>query len=166
MDIFAHFFWAYAIFHKTKKPWLAGLFGILPDIFSFGIFFVMRIFSGNIFVRGPPDPSTVPAFITNSYNYTHSLIIFLIALFIIYLLTKKFYIFLLGWPLHVLLDIPTHTNRLFPTPFLFPISNYMFNGISWGNPLFIKINYSLLLLAYLFIYRNKIKELYKQLKKS
>jgi len=42
----------------------------------------------------------------------------------------------------------------------------MFNGISWGNPLFIKINYSLLLLAYLFIYRNKIKKLYKQLKKS
>ncbi|MEK6907049.1 MAG: hypothetical protein AABW45_00835 [Nanoarchaeota archaeon] len=166
MDIFAHFFWTYALFHKTKKPYLTAFFGILPDLLSFGLLFMINIFSGkSFFTRGPPDPATVPSFITQSYNYTHSLIIFAIILLIIYLLTKKFYIFLLGWPFHILLDIPTHTNRLFPTPFLFPISNYVFNGISWGNPIFIKINYSLLLLTYIFIFRKNIAKLYKSLKR-
>ena len=118
MEIFAHFFWTYTVLHKNKKPWLATLFGILPDIFSFGILFIINLFSGKTLPRGPPDPSTVPQFVTNSYNYTHSLIIFIVAAILIYLITKKFYVFLLGWPLHILLDIPTHTNKIFPTPFL------------------------------------------------
>ena len=165
MDIFAHFFWTYAVFHKTKKPWLAALFGILPDVFSFGILFIINILSGKSFPRGPPDPSTVPQFITNSYNYTHSLVIFIIAVILIYLITKKFYIFLLGWPLHILIDIPSHTSKIFPTPFLYPISSYTFSGVSWANPTFMKINYSLILITYIFIFRKNIAKLYKSIKK-
>ena len=162
MDIFAHFFWAYAIFHKTKKPWLAGLSGIIPDLLSFGVFFVIRIFN-NTFKFGPPNPALVPGFVTKSYNYTHSLIIFLLLLLLIYLITRKFYVFLLGWPLHILLDIPSHTNRFFPTPFLFPISNYTFNGINWGNPIFMTINYSLLLITYIVIFKKQITKFIRNL---
>lgn len=165
MDIFAHFFWAYAVFRKSKKPLIAAFFGILPDLLSFGLLFIANIFSGKSFPRGPPNPATVPLFITNSYNFTHSLIIFLIALLIIYLITKKFYVFLLGWPLHILIDIPTHTSKIFPTPFLYPISTYTFSGISWGDPRFIIVNYSVLLITYLFIFRKNFAKLYKSIKK-
>lgn len=164
MDIFAHFFWTYAIFRKTKKPFLAAFFGVLPDLLSFGVLFVINFFLGKSFVRGPPNPASIPGYVTQSYNYTHSLVIFLIILLIIYLLTKRFYIFLLGWPLHILIDIPSHTSRFFPTPFLFPLSSYTFSGINWGNPWFVKINYSLLLLTYIFIFRKNIAKLYKQIK--
>ena len=74
---------------------------------------------------------------------------------IIYLIKKKFHVFLLGWPLHILIDVPTHSSKIFPTPFLFPISNYTFNGISWGNPIFMLINYSALFIVYLFLFRKK-----------
>ena len=162
MDIFAHFFWAYAIFSKNKKPWLAAFFGILPDLLSFGVLFIINIFTGKGFVRGPPNPDLVPEFVTQSYNYTHSLIIILVIILIIYFLTKKFYVFFLGLPLHIILDIPSHTSRIFPTPFLFPISTYTFNGISWANPIFMKINYFSLILVYLIIHKKKIYKLFKK----
>ncbi len=161
MDIFAHFFWTYALFHKTKKPWLAALFGIVPDLLSFGMLFVINIFTGKFF--GRPELSSVPSFVTKSYNFTHSLIIFSIILLIIYLITKKVYIFLLGWPLHILLDIPSHTNKFFPTPFLFPISGYTFSGVSWANPIFMIINYSLLIIIYIIIFRKQIKTFIKKI---
>jgi len=162
MDIFAHFFWTYAIFHKTKKPWIAALFGILPDLLSFGVLFVINMFTGKGFMRGPPNPDLVPSFVTQSYNYTHSLIIILTIILIIYFLTKNFYVFFLGWPLHILIDIPSHTSRIFPTPFLFPISTYTFNGISWANPTFMKLNYLSLILVYLIINKKKIYKLFKK----
>lgn len=164
MDIFAHFFWTYAVFHKTKKPWLSAFFGIIPDLLSFGFLFASNfIFGGGIRLFSSSGP--ISKYVTESYNYTHSLIIFFGVLMIIYFLTKRFYVFLLGWPLHILLDIPTHTNKFFPTPFLFPISNYTFNGVSWSNNIFTLINYSALFLAYIFIFRNNIKKIYKPTKK-
>jgi len=40
MDVLAHFFWAFAIFFRRKKErWLAGLFGVMPDLLSFGRIF-------------------------------------------------------------------------------------------------------------------------------
>jgi len=49
-----------------------------------------------------------------------------------------------GWLLHILLDIPSHTTRLYPTPFLWPLSDITFDGISWGRPWFMVLNYSAL----------------------
>lgn len=152
MDVFAHFLWTYVIFHKTQNPWLAAIFGVVPDLLSFGVLFVMNTFTGKSWLKGPPNISEIPSYVTKSYNFTHSLVIFLIIFLMIYLITKKFYIFLLGWPLHILLDIPSHTNKFFPTPFLFPISAYTFNGISWASPIFMIINYSLLAITYVLIF--------------
>ncbi len=152
MDIFAHFLWTYVIFHKTQNPLLAGLFGVLPDLLSFGILFMTNMFSKKKFPRGPPDPKLVPSYVKQSYNYTHSLIIFLIISLIIYLITKNIYVFLFGWPLHILIDIPTHTSKFFPTPFLFPLSKYRFNGIRWSNKIFMIINYSSLIIVYILMF--------------
>ena len=59
---------------------------------------------------------------------------------------------LLGWALHILIDIPTHVLAFFPTPFLFPISEYRFSyGIQWSNIYFMIINYTLLLFVWIRI---------------
>jgi hypothetical protein len=61
---------------------------------------------------------------------------------------------LLGWVFHILIDIPTHTLRFFPTPFLWPISSYCASGISWANRWFLLANYSALAIVSFLLWRN------------
>jgi hypothetical protein len=61
---------------------------------------------------------------------------------------------MLGWALHILIDIPTHSLRFFATPFLWPLSDYRFNGISWGNRWFMLANYTALAIVYILLWRT------------
>ena len=155
MDTLAHGLWSYAIFHSKKYALLATLFGVLPDLLSFGILFVINLFSGK-FHRGPPPLDTIPRWLFAAYNMTHSLIIFSAVFLVIFLITKSWYWPLLAWAIHILIDIPTHSFNFFPTPFLWPISNYKFDGISWATPWFMLINYGSLAIIYTLIFLKKV----------
>ncbi|MBI2101193.1 hypothetical protein HYT53_01145 [Candidatus Woesearchaeota archaeon] len=157
MDIFAHGLWSFAIFHKKKYAWMATLFGILPDLLSFGIIFVISLLNGNL-RRVPPALSSLPEWLFAAYNMTHSLIVFFIVFLLIYIFTKKWLWALTAWAAHIVIDIPTHSTRFFPTPFLWPLSDYVFNGISWGTPWFMLVNYSSLLAVFLVIAHNRAKD--------
>ena len=154
MDIFAHGLWSYAIFRifkKDKYAMQAALFGILPDLIAFGPFFIYYHFIlGNDFRTHLENSSVFLA-----YSLTHSLIIFLVTLIVIYIILKKVALPLLAWGLHIIIDIPTHTREFYPTPMLWPLSDYTINGISWANKWFMIINYSLILLVYIFIFYRK-----------
>ena len=64
-----------------------------------------------------------------------------------------------GWLLHILIDIPSHTLRLYPTPFLWPLSDLKVDGISWGRPWFLALNYTALLIAFIVLrLRSKKKQ--------
>src|SRR3989338_9551381 len=93
MDIFAHGLWSFGIFHKKKYVWWVVLFGVLPDILSFGILLIINILGGN-FIRGRPSLESLPNWLYSAYNMTHSLIIFLAVFLVVYLITKKWF-----WPL-------------------------------------------------------------------
>ena len=156
MDIFAHGLWTWAIFHNNKRyVWLAALFGVLPDMLSFGILFAANLLTGN-FHRGRPSLNSIPKYVFESYNYTHSLVVFAIAFVAVYAITKQWFWPMTAWVIHILIDIPTHSTRFFPTPFLWPFSDYVFNGISWGTPWFMLVNYLSLLIVYIMIITAKI----------
>lgn len=157
MDTFAHGLWSYAVFHKKKHVWRATLFGILPDILSFGILFLMNLINGN-FHRGRPPIELLPKWLFAAYNLTHSFIMFAVVFLIIFLITKKWFWPLTAWAMHILIDIPTHSFRFFPTPFLWPISDYKFDGISWATPWFMLLNYSALMTVLILIAHSKAKE--------
>jgi hypothetical protein len=156
MDILAHFLWTFAIFHRYKYKWLIAIFGVLPDFASFGPFFIYNLFTNN-FATGKPNLNSIPEYVFMGYNFTHSLIIFLIVLGIIYFITRNIPLYLFGWAIHIIIDIPTHTNEFFPTPFLWPLSDYHFSGVSWGNPTFMIVNYSLLVFVYIYIVGRILK---------
>jgi hypothetical protein len=59
---------------------------------------------------------------------------------------------MLGWLVHILIDIPTHSYQFYPTPFLWPLSSWKFNGISWGQKWFMIANYSTIVIAYAALY--------------
>lgn len=152
VDIFAHYLWTYAIFFKQKKVWLLGIIGILPDLLSFGPHFVLSLATrGFKFGR----PSNIPSYVQDLYNLTHSLVIFLIVFGAFYYFLNKYMVYLLPWAIHILIDIPTHSRLFFPTPFLWPISNFTVDGIAWGQPWFLILNYSLLVIFFVWRFLHK-----------
>jgi hypothetical protein len=84
----------------------------------------------------------------NLYLISHSLVIFAVLFLFVGLVRKRPALVLLTWPLHILMDIPTHRAGRFGTPFLWPISDYRFDGISWGQRWFMILNYSAICTVY------------------
>ncbi len=160
MDILAHGLWSYALFSRTKYKWKAALFGTLPDILSFGPHTLASILTFN-FPHGKPALSSIPSYIFTMYNITHSLIPVSLVILAIYFVTRKFYVPFLAWYLHILIDIPSHTTDFFPTPYLWPLKTPFVSGISWGNKYFMLINYSCILLVYMFYVFQVHKKLIK-----
>lgn len=169
MDILAHMLWANygaqaaneKLVKKQKKPislaWTT-FWGVFPDLFAFGITFITLIpamISGGF--AGRPSGMGLPA---ELYQYSHSIIIWAAVFIITWIIWKKPQLPLLGWALHILIDIPSHSGTFYPTPFLFPISNWKFmDGISWANPTYMIINYSLLFIVSLYIFRKNKKKI-------
>ncbi|RJQ28567.1 hypothetical protein C4571_03430 [Candidatus Parcubacteria bacterium] len=192
MDILAHGLWTNAVFESAaqakkrkrsrKDTWIAVFFGVAPDLFSFGIFFVINLFttgtlwpyaqarikselaelaqnsaiiSDNLIKApaGPPDPSLIPSYVYTLYDFTHSLVIFAGIFLVLWLLRGRPYWLIGGWGLHIVTDVFSHSDKFFPTPLLFPFSETHVNGISWADPIFMVVNYSFLIAVYLWLYK-------------
>jgi hypothetical protein len=160
MDVFAHTLWTNVVFYKKYRleKWnrfVAVLFGVLPDLFSFAPVFIYSFVTRTQFFDLIGKNVWVVRYASESYNYTHSIVFFAAAIGGVYLVRKlmrwsAFYWPMWGWLLHILIDIPTHRG-FYETPFLFPLSGYQFShGISWGHPVFMIINYSTLAAVYIF----------------
>lgn len=160
MDVFAHTLWTNVVFYKKYRleklnRFIAVLFGVLPDLFSFTPVFIYSFVTNTEFFELIEKGNWVVRYASESYNYTHSVFFFSIVVFLVFLVRKMFnksafYWPMWGWLLHILIDIPTHKG-FYETPFLFPLSGFKFShGISWGHPIFMIINYSALAAVYLF----------------
>tara|TARA_Y100000034_G_C6858601_1_gene390493 strand:- start:142 stop:633 length:492 start_codon:yes stop_codon:yes gene_type:complete len=160
MDYFSHGFWSFIFFHKIKKPIYAVLFGLLPDSTSWLIFFFYHLFTSG-FKLGPPVLNGVPTWVFTLYDISHSLIVSIFVILIVYLILKKLPIYMLAWPIAIIMDVFTHEIDFLPTPFLWPISEYRFDGLSWATPWFLALNYLIIILAifYIIYTRKKTKQL-------
>lgn len=133
MDTLSHALWGRGLFGNKGFPWLALFFGAMPDLFSFGILFIKRIYLGE-FIPGPPPIDTIPQWVFINYKISHSFISAFIAIGIVWYFRKDIALAMLGWPFHILLDFPFHEMAYFPTKIFWPISNFVVDGISWGQP--------------------------------
>ncbi len=167
---------------KIKKPinvWWTTFWGVFPDLFAFTIPFIWVFIQliGNGFnvsqLPRPQDvepvgsniisfghgnaPETVPIFQLTSllYSISHSAVVFFILFGIVYLIYKRPVWELSGWLLHILIDIPTHSYKFYPTPVFWPLSGWKFNGWPWGNVEFQAINYGAIAVVYLIIFIAK-----------
>jgi hypothetical protein len=97
---------------------------------------------------GHPNITEFPRYAQTFYNCTHSLIVFMLVLVVTCIASKRVYLPLLAWGLHILIDIPTHSINLFPTPFLWPLSDFRLDGIAWSRPVILIPNVVLLIVVY------------------
>ena len=68
--------------------------------------------------------------------------------FLVWVLVKRQVWELSAWGLHVLMDIPMHSFAFFPTPFLWPLSDWKIDGWQWMTPSIFIPNVILLILLY------------------
>lgn len=171
MDIFSHGLWAGAAYKginkKLEKPLkvrLAVFWGILPDLLSFVPVFIWifwNIVSGSSSFSDFPHPDetepaardTLPIFKLTSllYSVSHSAIVFFIIFALVFLILRRPVWEMGGWLVHILIDIPTHSYKFYPTPFLWPFSEWKFDGFSWGQPWFLILNYSAIIAVYILL---------------
>jgi hypothetical protein len=148
-DFLSHGLWGGLIFGRRSSYWLALSFGVMPDVLSFGPLMIIRIMEG-VTLRGAPGLNTIPPWVFTLYSLTHSLIIAGIIVCFLFYINKKVGIAAGAWILHILMDIPVHTQGYFPTPFLYPLSNFTFNGVNsiklWA------VNWLILILFYIYFY--------------
>ena len=176
MDILAHTLWTNAgaragnrLAEKKKGKfhvnvgWTA-FWGVFPDFFAFTIPIILIlyrvIFQGLSLGSLADHHGLAGGFDIASYLYqfSHSLVIWALVFVLVWVLSKRPRWELLGWALHILIDIPSHAIGFYPTPFLFPLSEHRFPyGVSWSNTWYMLINYSALLLVWGRIWYRKIK---------
>lgn len=176
MDIFAHSVWAAIAAKKHNQVasetksisvgW-AAFWGVFPDLFAFGIPFFVLLFlliSGDIPFQPMWPGSAVVAerapwigqFIPFAYKISHSLVVFATVFVVAWLIKKKAPIAMLGWALHIFIDIFTHAATFFPTPFLWPISDWKFlYGFSWANGWFMIVNYATMLVLFCVMFLRR-----------
>ena len=62
---------------------------------------------------------------------------------------------LLGWWLHIVIDVFTHSADYYASPVLYPITERGFDGIAWITPWFMVVNYLALGLVGLLLFRSR-----------
>lgn len=162
MDVLAHSLWTNVMYKfipatqsDKRTTWWGIFFDVWPDLFAFGPGFIY-VFYHWIFQSGyslSQSDSMIPLndLSLKLYNYSHSLIIWGVIVAAIWIYRRRFPWVLLGWALHIGIDLLSHTKEFYPTPWLFPLSDFHINGVSWGTPVFMIINYASLLLVYLLL---------------
>lgn len=161
MDIFSHGLYGGIAFGKrSKRDYItAFLFGVGPDLLAFGPFFLFMLLglvAWPAWGLEPPSSRMIPEYVYFLYSITHSLVIYGLFFALLWWLRKKNFAKLtLGWPLHILVDIPTHSNAFFPTPFLWPLSSFSVNGIPWSHVEIFIPNVIVIVLLYSYWYKKR-----------
>ncbi len=175
MDTLSHGLWAAVIAKALRKKKKINIlatawWGVFPDVFAFTLLFswmFLQLFLGTIPLGSLPSPdsfepsqhqaSLLFSITSMLYSMSHSLVIFFLIFGLVFLVFRRPIWELSGWFMHIVMDIPTHSYQFYPTPFLWPILDWKFNGFSWLNPWFIVINYTAFFTIYFFFFRKKQK---------
>lgn len=148
-DTLSHFVHGYFIYGLK-----GGIYSILPDLLSFGKSFIGRLPIKYKYLKEGKYNKFFEKIKLESFDKTdkllyklfHSLIIW----FIIYKLIRGDKEFLCLF-LAIFIDIFMHKKDYLPTPFLYPISDYKFDGVHWYDS---KLGWIISILITIFIYKT------------
>lgn len=147
MDTFSHAAWGFATlrWRGSRPAWLGVVAGASPDLLFYlpysveqaraeGFRSLFLTGSFNMWkTGGPPLPPILAAAYTKYYIYSHSLVLLTAVLLLLFTLRQRSWLWLgIPYGLHILMDIPTH-ERFAVQPF-FPLSDWAFVGLTWGDP--------------------------------
>lgn len=158
MDVLAHGLWGGAIFgRRTGSSWKrAFLWGMFPDLIAFGPAIIAGLITGDRlswFRYAPEDAhaSWITWYSNHAYLVSHSLVVWVVVAVVRWAWQKKFSWAFGAAALHILCDIPLHTLRYFPTPYLWPLPTPLHDGLRWSIPVLWLANYVVLIAIYSYL---------------
>ena len=92
----------------------------------------------------PLLPPTVQLLSHHLHCAMHSVLLAGAVTLVCYALTRSLWVPLLGWWLHIVIDVFTHSADYYPVAVLYPIAQGGFDGIAWNTPWFMALNYIVL----------------------
>ncbi len=132
MDLITHTLITRKFIGKEASTTIAG---ILPDVsfyFTYPFWLAARGGAKEAFQNN--DWPAPPKWMITFHYMTHSIPLATVIALVIFAFTKQFpRKFFLAWLVHILIDIPTHSKKQWAPQFLWPISDYAFDGYSWGE---------------------------------
>lgn len=172
MDVLSHGLWSYVAARGATlrnerirvRPFLAASFGMLPDLIAFApltIWSAVQLISGNTHLAGHRAAedyiaANVPwlqIVTTQLYGASHSLVVWTIV-FCVLLAFRLWWREAFAWLLHIVVDIPTHSRESYPTPALWPLSDWTFDGVTWRAGAILIPNFVLLAIALFVVLRT------------
>ncbi len=150
MDVISHGLWSYLIWRAAPLTGLAVALGMMPDVVAHAPRTVSNVVSGRKGYSGLTThkdlPKTIQAYEKYAFPAMHSLILSSLFAGLMFIVFKTPW-WALAWPVHVLIDIPTHPKR-FATPFLWPVSDFKVSSFYWESKPFMAVNILALIIAY------------------
>jgi hypothetical protein len=153
MDYLAHALWTRAIYARSPHPWWGAFWGVFPDTICWVPFLIVRLFSTNSL--RPDVGGALPEWVSFMYGLSHSVVVFAVVVGALYIIRRRVPIYIWGWLIHIAIDVPTHAADRWPTPFLWPVADFHFPGVSWGSSWFMIANYIALIGIYAYLYYQK-----------
>ncbi len=166
MDIIAHGLCtaaaAIVVNRRLRRPVRLGwavVFGVAPDLVSFTVPAVLRIWwrLTGVTTSLLPQPGG-PRFewVGGLYACVHSLVIFGVVFGVAWAVARRPVWEMLGWLLHVAIDIPTHRGW-FAIESLWPISPVRFDGIPWETGWLLAATYGSLAGIFVLLWRTRVQ---------
>jgi hypothetical protein len=162
MEIVAHGLWAAsAVVAARKKTHVRPHMGwtvwwaAFPDVLAFGLPIVagLALLAAGKDVQSGHFPPRVH-FGLPLYPAAHSLVVFAAVFGLTCLAWRRVVYSMLGWLMHILIDIPTHSEAYYATHFLWPVSDFRIDGIAWWTPWFWVATYAALAIVYALMWRK------------
>ena len=173
MDILAHGLWAGVAAGLASRRWalskrtvsLTITMAVIPDLLQMLPLLAWALFAQNGFtaliayVRALPGfepvfPPLVELWAHHLHCVMHSALVAGAVTLVLWGVLRSFWIPLLGWWLHIVIDVFTHSADFYPSPVLHPITQRGFDGLAWNTPWFMFVNYVALAAAGAWLVRQ------------
>ncbi len=160
MDIVAHGLWAAlgVAFVRRRRPIAARTaaavvaLALLPDLAQLLPLLVLVARSGDLQVlhayitalpgAQPLLPPAVALWSHHLHCVLHSAVVAAAVTALIRGFTRTWWLPLLGWWSHIVIDVFTHSTAFYPSPVLYPFTYWGFDGVAWNTPWFLVATYA------------------------
>jgi hypothetical protein len=147
----------------------ATAFGLMPDLVALVPVSVWAIGSHSaadavrayIFAQPGTEPVMAPWAHLLEHNIhcsAHSVLVLGLITLLSFWKFRWLLVPLIGWWLHVALDIPTHSREYYAVTVFYPISNWSFDGLAWTHPGVLVANYLALAVAYAWLFAMRPRD--------
>jgi hypothetical protein len=173
MDILAHGLWAGVGAAWMQRHWrldrrttvlTVGL-AVAPDLAQLIPLVSQALFSpdgwagllayANALPEYEPAISPIVAELTHHLHCVmHSALVAGVVTAISWVRLRQFWVPLLGWWSHILIDVFTHSADFYPSPVFYPVTYWGFDGVAWNTPWFVGANYLAMLVVAVVLYRR------------